>query len=280
MTELGYTEGENIVYDFQAASGDGDKMKEIAEKFVADEVDLILTTTTGGVKAAQAATAGTDIPVIFTVVTDPVGAGVVDDLREPGGNTTGVTRQLGAFMSKRVEFLHQMAPEVKRIWLPYNPDYSTVSTSLPAVRSGAAAVGLEVIETPVGSPDEVVAALAQLGAVNELEFEAIMIVPDTTVQNQTSWEAIQKFAQEHQLPIVAQSGKQVKEGALFGYNDNSFETGQVAAPLADKILRGADPATVPVAFGEPQLLINYQVAQTLGLDIEEGLLAQAAEIIR
>jgi putative ABC transport system substrate-binding protein len=280
MAELGYIEGENIVYDFQAAGGDSEKMKQIAEKFVADEVDLILTSTTGGAKAAQAATAGTDIPVIFTIVTDPAGTGLVDDLREPGGNMTGVARQIEAFLSKRVEFLGQMAPDVERVWLPYNPDYPTAKTSLPAIRSAASVVGMELVETPVGSPDEVIAALEQHGAADELEFEAIMIVPDTTVQNQASWEAIQKFTEEHQVPIVAQSGKQVKDGALFGYIDSSNEAGKLAASPADKILRGADPATIPVAFGEPQLLINYKVAQTLGLDIAEGLLAQASEIIR
>jgi len=280
MDELGYKEGENITYDLQAAGGDSEKMAQIAAQFVADEVDLIFVTTTGGSKKAKAATADTGTPVVFTIVSDPLGGGLVADLRQPGGNITGVARPLSGFMSKRIETLLQIAPDVKRIWMPYNPDYGTVGVSLPATRDAASALGVELVETPVQSPDEVQAEIAALSGMDDPGFDAILIMPDTTVQNTTSWQAILAFANEHSLPIAANVPSQVKDGALLTVSDDNTQTGQLAAPLADKILRETDPGTIPVAFGEPQLYINYKVAQEFGLTVSDGLLKQAYEIIR
>ena len=131
MTELGYVEGENISYDYQASGGDEEKMSQIAQQFVTNKVDLILTTSTGAAKAAQTATAGTDIPVIFTVIQDPVGVGLVESLRNPGANMTGVSRPPVEYLGKRVEFLKQMAPDVATLWIIYDPDYSTAPSSVP-----------------------------------------------------------------------------------------------------------------------------------------------------
>jgi len=280
MAELGYVEGENITYDFQQAGGDTEKMGQIAEQFVADEVDLILTTSTPGAKAAKAATADSGIPVIFTIVADPLGPGVVGDLRKPGGNVTGVSRPLGSYMGKRVEYMLQMAPDVKRIWIPFDPDYPTVGISLPAVQQAALALGVELVETPVNSPEEVLADLEKRSTMDDIGFDAIQIMPDITTQNTTSWQAILAFANEHGLPIAGNVPGQVEQGALFSYSDDNYETGQFAAPIADKILRGEDPGTIPVVFAEPRLFINYKTAQALGLTIDDGLLNQAVEVIR
>jgi putative ABC transport system substrate-binding protein len=282
MTELGYVEGETISYDFQSADGDSEMMKQIAEKFVADEVDLIFTTTTGAAQAAQAATAGTAIPVVFTVVADPVGSGLVADLREPGGNITGATRSLAGIISKRVVFLHQMAPEVHRLWLPYQEGYANVDLTREAIQEGALAEGfdLEIIETPVSGPEAVVAELAKRAEADDPGFDAILIAPDPTMQNEVTMEAVIAFANDHNLPVVGNTQDQVRQGALLTYADNSFETGQQAAPLADKIFKGTEPGMLPVTFSEPHLYINYNVAQALGLTVDETLLAQASEVIR
>ena len=281
MTELGFVEGENITYDIQPAGGDSEKMGQIAEQFVADEVDLIFVTTTGGTKAAQAATADTEIPVVFTIVLDPLSSGVVADLREPGANITGVSRPRAGFLGKRIEFLQQMAPDVERIWMPYRPDYATTEPSLAELRQAASDLGsVELVETSVNSDEEVIAELEKLSESDDPGFDAIMIMPDPVIQGGDSWGAILSFAAEHGLPIIANVPKQVEDGALFTYSDDNYETGQIAAPLADKILKGTDPAALPVAFGEPRLFINYNNAEAIGLSIPEGVLAQAEEIIR
>ena len=280
MEELGYVEGENITYDVQSAEGDTDRMTQIAQQFVADDVDLIFTTTTGGALAAQAATADTDVPVVFTIVVDPVGGGILNDLRQPGGNVTGVSRPLTSFLSKRVETLVEIDPTVEYLWVPYNPDYSTANVSLPAVREAASVLGLTLIETPVSSPEDVLSEIERLSALDAPGFQAIQIMPDSTVQNATSWEALLAFANERGLPILANVPGQVEQGALLTHSDDNFETGEIAAPIADQVLKGADPGLIPVALSEPRLYINYAVAQRLGLEIDDGLLSRADEVIR
>lgn len=280
MAELGYTEGENIIYDFQAAGGDSAKMKEICQKFVDDGVDLIVTTTNAGALTARSVTKGTGIPVVFTIVLAPVETGVVENLRQPGGNVTGVRNPLEDFVGKRVEFLLQMAPDAKRLWVPYNPQYVTVETVLNQLRQVAPSLGLELVETPVASPEEVVAELEKRANADDVGFDAIIIMPDLTVQLPASWDAILAFANQHQIPISSNTLSQVEQGALFAYLSDNVESGQQAAPLADKILRGSAPAEIPVASAEPHLIVNFNVAQNLGLNIEQGLLAQASQIIR
>lgn len=280
MLELGYVEGENISYDVQMAGGDAEKMQEIAQKFVDDNVDLIFVTTSRASQITRSATENADIPVVFTMVMDPVGGGIVPNLANPSGNVTGIGNPIAFILDKRLEFLRQMAPDTKSIWIPYNPNYPTVNVSLPAIREAASAMGLNLIETKVTSPDAFLAELEMIAKADTLDFDAIHVMPDPVIQHPKSWQALLAFANEHNLPIAANAIGQTKEGALFSYADDNFETGQFAAHLVDEILKGSKPATIPIIFAEPHLVINYKVAQTLGLTIDEGLLNQAAEIIR
>lgn len=280
MTELGYIEGENIIYDFQAAGGDSQKMEEICQKFVADRVDLIVTTTNAAALAAKESTSNANIPVVFTIVLAPVETGVVESLRQPGGNVTGVRNPLEDFVGKRIEILLQMNPSIKRLWVPYNPQYVTVETVLNRLRQVAPILKVELVETPVNTPEEIVTELEARVAAADIGFDAIIIMPDLTVQDPKGWEAILAFANQYNLPISANTANQVEQGALFAYLSDNIESGQQAAPQADRILRGGNPANIPVASAEPHLHINYKVAQNLGLTIEQGLLAQAIEIIR
>lgn len=280
MTELGYVEGENIIYDFQAAGGDSQKMQEICQKFVADRVDLIVTTTNAAALTAKESTGNANIPVVFTIVLAPVETGVVESLRQPGGNVTGVRNPLEDFVGKRIEILLQMNPSIKRLWVPYNPQYVTVETVLNRLRQAAPILNVELVETPVNTPEEIITELEARDAAADIGFDAIIIMPDLTVQSPKGWEAILAFANQHNLPISANTANQVEQGALFAYLSDNIESGQQAASQADRILRGGNPANIPVASAEPHLHINYKVAQNLGLTIEQGLLAQAIEIIR
>ena len=278
MEALGYVEGETVIYDFQAAGGDSDKMKQIAEQFVADDVDLIVTTTTGAAEAAKAATADTEIPVIFTIIQDPVGVGLVNSLPSPGGNLTGVARPPTTYLGKRVEFLTQMAPDVENLLIFYDPDYSTAPSSVPAVKAGANAMGVTVIEKHVKSTDDIAAELATLAAEAELGIDAIQFMPDTV--NSNSSQVIMDFGNEQGLPVVAHTKGQVNLGALFLYADDNAETGKTAASLADKIIKGANPGELPVEVSEIFLTINMPTANMLGLELSDTLLRAADEIIR
>jgi len=278
MTELGYLEGKKIIYDFQAADGDAKKMSQIAEKFVTDGVDLILTTTTGAAKACRRATAGTDISVVFTIIVDAVGSGLVDNLRQPGGTVTGVSRPDQVFLGKRIEYLKKMSPDVKNLWIIYDPDYPTAGGSIPALRQAASSLGVELIETQVSTAEQLVAELKKRSGRDDAGVDALHIMPDPI--NSNSAKEIIAFADEYNLPVAGNKPSHARDGALFSYCDDNIETGRLAASLADKLLRGNSTGTTPVLFSEPRLFLNYKTAQRLGLRIEEELLSQATEIFR
>ena len=148
MAELGYVEGENIVYDFQSAHADAAKMKEISEKFVADEVDLILAITNGAALTAKAATEGTDIPVVFAIA-QTEGGELVASVREPGGNITGVRYPGSDLAVKRFEFLLDLAPQTKRIWLTYLANYGAALSALEALRPVASSASVTLVKVPI-----------------------------------------------------------------------------------------------------------------------------------
>lgn len=281
MTDLGYKEGENISYDFQAASSstDTEKIEQIAEKFVADKVDLIVTTTNGAAIAAKAATADTHIPVVFMVVFAPIEAGIADNVRQPGGNVTGVHVPLED-VAKQLEFLLQMAPHVKRVWIPFNPKYITGQLAFIKLQPVASALGVELVEGHFDNPEAVAVNLESRGKIDDIGFEAILLMPEVISGQLADWKAISTFATEHHMPIAANSVVQVRDGGLFSYTFDSVDIGKQAAFLADKILRGTEAGTIPLFPIESHLIINYKAAQSLGLKVGDGLLAQATEIIR
>lgn len=283
MAELGYIEGEMVQYDFQRANGDREKMKTIAEQFVIADVDLIVTTTTGAAQDAREVTnrtTNTPIPVVFTVVSDPVGSDLVNDLRYPGGNITGVTRSLGGIIRKRVVFLQEIMPDLNGLWLPYMQGYATATLTRTGVHEIADPAGIAVIETSFDSVEMLLAEIDRFSQLEELPFEVLFISPDPITHSDEGLTALLNFAEAHQIPVVANAPSQVRDGALFTYSDDTYQTGYLAATLADKILQGTDPGGIPIAFSEPKLYINYKTAQLLDLAIPESLLAQADEIIR
>ena len=151
MTELGYIEGENITYLYEGATSDLDKLDSVAQGLVEADVDLILSITTPATQAAQRATVGTDTPVVFVPVTDPVGAGLVDSLRYPGGNITGVT--FGAQEGRRLEWLMQVVPAIDQIYVPYNPRDRSAVLALETVSEAAAILDVELITREVSTPE-------------------------------------------------------------------------------------------------------------------------------
>lgn len=277
LAELGYVEGENITYMFEAADGDTDKMTQIVQQFVKDDVDLILTTTTGAAKVALQATEGTDIAVLFTIVTEPVETGLVESIKAPGGNVTGINRPDSAYFGKRVEFLTQMAPQVKRLGIFYDPDYSTAASSLPPIREVTALLGVELVEVQVKSPEDISAALSKLDQAADLGIDAIQMMPDLV--NNNSFKTIVDFANAHKLPVIGHTLGQTKQGALFSYADDNFQTGEMAATLAHKIFAGANPGELPVETSGLFLTVNMKAAQTIELEIPDSILQVAGDIL-
>jgi putative tryptophan/tyrosine transport system substrate-binding protein len=226
------------------------------------------------------ASEGSKIPVVFAFVVAPLETGVVDDLTHPSGNITGVRNPVDVFVGKRVEYLLKIAPNVKRLWVPNNPAYPTVTAVLNALRQSAPTLGMELVETPISAPADVITALQGYDQAGDPPFDAILILPDLTLQGQDAWTAILTYATAHKLPISANTEAQVEQGALFSYLSDNAATGRQAAQQARQIFQGTKTSDLPVETADVFLTINLKVAEQMGLTIPDALLGTDTKIIR
>ncbi len=275
MTELGYKEGENIIYDTQVANFDMAGLEQVSQKFVQDGVDLIFTFPTEPAVVAKKAIQGTNIPVVFDIA-GLEGTNLVENVREPGGNITGVRYPGPELVVTRFEFLTELVPRLKRLLIPYDPTYPNTIPALTALRPIAASKGVTLVEAPISSVDD----LQVVFQTQASDIDAIQILPEALTQSPAAWTIISNFAKKHQLPLLGSMSASVNMGAVFSYCVDFFEVGKLAASSAGKILRGIQAGTIPVLTAEAHLRINYKNIQELGLTIPEDLLNRADEIIR
>jgi putative ABC transport system substrate-binding protein len=181
---------------------------------------------------------------------------------------------------RRYEILHELAPQAKRVGIIYNVNYPANKSQLEALHPVASAMGISLVEIPVSSVADIEADLQARAALADIGLDAILIITDDLSQSPDGWPMISQFAAEHNIPIAGSAEFEADTGAILSYIPNSFETGELAAPLADKILQGIPASSIPVVTPESELRINYKLSQELGLTVSEGLLSQATEIIR
>ncbi len=271
MTELGYIEGKNIRYIYDGPTTDISKLSAAAQTLLAAKVDLILSIATPATLAAKQAAAGNGPPVVFAVVTDPVGAGIVDSMQHPGGNITGVA--FGLQEERRLEWLVQIAPGIKHIYVPYNPNDQSPVLALKTVGNAAAKLGVELIAREVDS-ETLNDAVLNIPA----EADAVFLLPDSLVS--TRLPDIVTTATARNLPVSGANISAVKNSQVltaFGFDQPLC--GKQAARLADQIFKGARPANLPVEMAEFYLAINLKVAKAIGLTIPDEILRQANTII-
>jgi putative ABC transport system substrate-binding protein len=272
MAELGYVEGENITYIYDGPIR-AEKLDAEAQALVNANVDLILSFTTPATQAAKRATAGTAIPVVFIPVTDPVGAGVVESLTRPGGNATGVTYTMQE--GKRLEWLLQVAPNVKHIYIVYNPNDQSPVLALKAVSETAVKLDVDLILRQAATTGEVKSAFLNIPS----EADAVFLLPDSLVN--ISIADIYQLTIELRLPTSGPNVNTVNDGALTAYGvDLAIAARQQAARLASQILQGAKPADLPVETAAFYSAINLRTAQAIGLDIPDTILRQANIVVR
>ena len=279
MTELGFVEGKNIYYDVQAFNTNPVRERQAVEKFVSDKVDLIFSVPTEASVAAQTAIRGTDIPLVFAYA-GLEGTDLVDSVRKPGRNTTGLRFPGPETINKRLELLLQFAPWIKRVWIGYDKNYPNAVPTLNTLRPLSVAKGVTLVEVPAGTIKEIEADLAQRSKQADLGLDAIILMPDTFNHSPAGWGVIRTFAAEHQIPICGSFLYTVKQGALFGNANDLFIVGELTAPLVKKVLNGMQAGSIPVVTPVQQLIINYKVAQEMELTVPESLLNMATQIIR
>jgi putative ABC transport system substrate-binding protein len=272
MAELGYIEGENVEYVRRSAQGNMDVLDRLAQELVDEQADLIVSITTPASVAVQQAIKGTDTPVVFVLVSDPVQAGLVDTLKKPGGNMTGI-RDAGTITAgKRLELLYKMTPGIQTVLSVYSYQESLLAAE-EQVREAAKKLGLTLVEKQVHTAEEAVVAFQ---SIQPDEIDAIYVASDGIITE--AQEAIQALAMRDHLPYIF-PGK--APGVLAFHGENIPASGRQAASLADKILQGESPATLPVEFtNEFYLGIDVGMAEEMGVTLSEEILAIADEVIR
>ena len=277
MTELGYVEGVNIFYDEQKAPAPVGN-ENVIKKFVDEKVDLILSFPTEASLEAKRGVMGTNIPVVFGNAFIESND-LVESIAHPGGNITGV-RFPGVDMSmRRLELLHELAPKAKRFWIPYLKDYPSVPPQIEKLEPFAASLGLILVETPFSSPAELSTYIDAQSSSKNIAMDAVLMIAEPFGAMQETLDAVHKFADTHQLPVVGARVVDKDVGPALSLFENSFAVGGLAATLADKIFKGTPAGEIPVISPENELSINVKVIQKLGLVASEGLLSQAVTIV-
>jgi putative tryptophan/tyrosine transport system substrate-binding protein len=279
MTELGYIEGKNIVYDLQKVNADPVKEQQSIKNFIANKVDLIFVFPTESAVGTKSTSAGTNIPIIFALGTIE-GNSLVDSIQHPGSTITGVRYPGPDLAVKRFELLMEFKPGIKRLYIAYDPNYPGLSNTLSALRPVVSAANVQLIEAPVADIDSIKNDLQTRSSSPENDIDGILIMPEILTQSPDGFGAILGFANAHNIPIAGSAGFEADMGAVFSYIPDNLEMGQLAAPLADKIFKGTPAGTISIVTPESRLRINYKAAQALGLTVSEGLLGRAVEIIR
>lgn len=277
MTELGYIEGKNITYNIKKTNSNINEYQTFAQEFVAEKVDLIFGFPTEAALELKKATEGTKIPVIFAI-TNIEETNLINNVREPGGNLSGVRYPGPDLALKRFDILHQIAPNAKRILVPY-ADIPVVYPQLEALRPVATEAGVTLIEVPAKTPQDIHDYFKKHDK-NKIEFDAILSIAEVYSILPETFLTMIKFANKHNIPMGGAYMNTQGYSSLFGVTIDVTVSGNKAAVLADMVLKGQPVGKVPVVSDDNYIIINYKEAQNRGYNIPEAVLSEANEIIK
>jgi putative ABC transport system substrate-binding protein len=240
----------------------------------ATKLDLHYVESTVAALAAQRATH--TIPIVMALVGDPEGVGLVETLKRPGGNITGLTNLSAELAAKRLQLLKQAVPNAKRVGVLWNPDTPLHSIGLAYLKSVAPQMRVELVAVSVRKVEQFEAAFS---ALRHAKVDALIALDDPFMTNHGS--ALVRMAAQAHLPLAYGWKPLVKEGVLISYSTYIPALFRRASEYVVKILRGASPATLPVQQPTKfELIVNLKAAKALGLVVPESLLTQADEVIR
>ena len=270
---LGYVEGQNIVLEERWADGHFDRLPSLAAELSRLNLDVIVTASTPAVQAAQQATKA--IPIVMTLVSDPVEDGVVTSLARPGGNVTGLSLMHPELSAKRVALLKEVIPRLSRVAVLWSPSTASYRTVLGETQTAARALGLQMQAVEVRSPTDLNKAFS---AVTRERAGAVVVLPDPMFRDQQR--QILDLAAKSRLPAIYWSRDLVEAGGLMAYGANFPDVLRLAARFVAKILKGAKPGDLPIEQPvQLELVINMKTANSLKLTIPRSILARADSVI-
>ncbi|HHT7734931.1 TPA: ABC transporter substrate binding protein [Streptococcus suis] len=252
----GYKEGEKLVLDYQNAQGDQANLQTISEQLI-DGNDIVLAIATPS--AQSLATVSTETPIVFTAVTDPLSADLVESIEKPGGLLTGTSDQ--APIDKQVELLGQAVPDAKTVGILYTTSERNSEVQVEQAKELLEKAGYKVVVKGITSSNEVQDAATSLMK----DVDAVFVPTDNTVASTMTM--IGELSVEHKVPVIGGSTDMVDEGGLLTYGTNYEALGRQTAKMAIKIIEGANVSETAVEYPETvSLHVNEEMAQKLGID--------------
>jgi putative ABC transport system substrate-binding protein len=274
LAKLGWREGSNIRIELRWSAADADRMKRFAKELVDLRPDAIFGQTTPAISALARETR--TIPIVFVLVSDPIGSGFTTSLARPSGNITGFTGNDPAIGGKWMELLKEIAPRTTRVALLSNPATGPqLQFYMPSIKATASSVSVEVSVAPVHAKEEIEAVIA---AQARTPGGGLIVMPDPFTN--TNAEMIVALAARHSVPAIYNEPFHVGLGGLIAYGTEFAELFRQAAEYVDRVLKGAKPDELPIQQPTKyELVINLKTAKALGLTIPESVLSLADKVI-
>jgi putative ABC transport system substrate-binding protein len=274
LHRLGWVEGQNINFELRTAEGKINRLPELAAEIISLKPDVILASATPPALAVQKLTSS--IPIVFTLVADPVGSGLVASLARPGGNITGMTNLNTELSTKRLELLKEMLPKTRSVAILSNPADPISAPQLKDVAPTARSLGLQLRFIEVRDPKDFDGASRALA---KSRPGALLVVTSQMFVGQGA--KIIDMAAKNRLPSIFWTGTLVEAGGLMSYGVNVPALYRRAAYFVDRILRGAKPADLPVEQPTKfEFIINLKTAKQIGVTIPQSVLFRADRVIR
>jgi putative ABC transport system substrate-binding protein len=272
LQQLGWVVGRNVQIDFQWGFGDADWLRSTATQLLRLAPDVILANGTPAAITMQQATR--TVPIIFIAGSDPILDALVPSLAHPGGNLTGFYVFEPSLGAKMLELLKEIAPRIARVVILFNPDANSASWNASAVAAGPK-FAVEVVTAPVRDAKEIEAAMAHWGREPNV---GLIVMPDPATNAHRK--LINELAVRYRLPVIHPLRAAAAEGGLISYGVDLPNVFRQAAVYADRILKGADPADLPISLPTKfELVINLATAKTLGIDVPMSLMVRADEML-
>jgi putative ABC transport system substrate-binding protein len=276
LAELGWIDGSNVRIEYRFAEADAERMHAIAKELVALQSDVIVVHTTPCVAALQRETS--TIPIVFVVVSDPVGSGFVVSLPRPGGNITGFINIEASLSGKWVEILKEIVPRIARAALMFNPETAPYFAFYQQPFEAAArSNGVEPIAAPIRTVADIERVCQNLG---ERPDTGLVLLPDVYLTTTTNLALVTSLVTRYRVPTIFPYRYMVAAGGLISYGIDIVDLWRRAPTYVDRILKGARPADLPVQLPTKfELAINLKTAKAIGQDMPATMLGRADEVI-
>jgi len=271
LAAQGFEDGKNISFVYESAQGNPGTAAQIAQKFVGENPTVIVPISTPSAQAVVAATS--DIPVVFTAVTDPLGAKLISNLEKPGANVTGMSDL--SPIAKHLALIKEVTPNAKRIGVPFNPGEANAVTLVDLLKSEGAKMGYEIVEAPAPKSSDVLAAAQSLVG----KSDVIYVPTDNTIVS--ALEAVIQVGTDNKLPVFAGDTDSVKRGAIAAIGFNYYDVGRQTGQIVARVLKGEKPGDIAVQGVEiTELYVNPGAAAQMGVELSSDLIGKAKEVVK